>query len=122
MSVEENKRVIRKSSVQPFTFYGLSITDYTSGNDQSSSVARISVSAGAEHPRAWSKRSDKYYYVISGVVQFTMEGKVHTLSEEDCIIITKGSRFTYKNTSTTTAELLLVHTPPFDIDDEIIEE
>ena len=52
---------IERESLKAIEFDGLEIRDYTAGRDVSSSMAEITVPAGARHKRAWSKRSDKYY-------------------------------------------------------------
>ena len=58
----------------PFDFEGLEIRDYTADRDCSSSVAEICVPGGARHGRAWSKRSDKYYFGLQGKLSFTLTG------------------------------------------------
>jgi len=56
-------------------FEGLHILDYTAGRETRSSIAEITVPPGARHRKAWSRRSDKYYFTISGKVEFIVEGK-----------------------------------------------
>ena len=66
---------ISKGSIGQMDFEGLGIVDYTAGHDLSSSIAEIAVPPGARHPRAYSKRSDKYYYVVSGHVEIDVDDR-----------------------------------------------
>lgn len=113
---------IERESLKSFEFYGLEIRDYTAGREGSSSIAEITVPAGARHERAWSKRSDKYYYVIDGRLSFTVDNQVLNLSTSDVCIINQGTRFSYENQTGEAAKLLIVHTPSFELDKEIFEE
>jgi 3-isopropylmalate/(R)-2-methylmalate dehydratase small subunit len=114
--------VVRRASVTPVDFDGLSILDYTAGGANSSSVAQITVPAGGKHRRAWSKRSDKYYAVTSGEVRFEVDDGSFILASGDLCIIRKGSRFSYCNTGDRPATMLLVHTPYFNLEFEVFEE
>jgi len=113
---------IARETVQPIDFEGLKIVDYTAGKETSSSFAEISVPARAAHRRAFSKRSDKYYYVVSGHLEFEIDGRSQDLSPGDVCVILKGQRFSYRNTSTHSARVVLVHTPSFDLESEVFEE
>jgi mannose-6-phosphate isomerase-like protein (cupin superfamily) len=113
---------IAKDSVVPFDFEGLQIADYTSEINGSSSLAEITVPPGGSHPRAYSKRSDKYYYVVSGYVEFAVKDKVSELITGDVCVIPKGQWFSYQNSSKETAKLVLVHTPSFDLESEVLEK
>ncbi len=113
---------IRQDEVIPFDFYGLEIRDYTARLGGSSSLAEITVPSGASHPEAWSKRSDKYYYLISGQVSFQIDDDAMTLNPGDVCVIKKGRHFSYINNSPNPARMLLVHTPSFDLEAEIIVE
>jgi mannose-6-phosphate isomerase-like protein (cupin superfamily) len=113
---------IERESLEAFEFYGLEIRDYTAGREGSSSVAEITVPAGARHERAWSKRSDKYYYVIEGRLSLIVDDQVLNISSGDVCIIHQGTRFSYENKTGETAKLLVVHTPSFELDAEIFEE
>ena len=114
--------IAKQSAVNPFDFGGLSIRDYTAEKHTSSSFAVIEVPPGVSHPEAWSKRSDKYYYVVSGAVEFVDSGVTHTLFEGDFCLVPQGSRFSYRNTDNTPATLCLFHTPSFDPDSEVSVE
>jgi mannose-6-phosphate isomerase-like protein (cupin superfamily) len=103
-------------------FEGLRILDYTAGLETSSSMAEVTVPPGARHRKARSTRSDKYYYTISGQVEFKVDGKVLGLETGDVCIVPKGQRFSYQNREEETARLLLIHTPSFDPDSEVFEE
>lgn len=113
---------IAKASVSPFDFEGLKITDYTAGMSASSSLAEITVLPGTRHRRAYSTRSDKYYYLISGRLLFEVEGEHHELRPGDACLISKGQTFSYRNSSQDAASLLLFHTPSFDPESEIFAE
>jgi len=111
--------IIRKREVSPFDFCGLAIRDYTAGQSVSSSFALVSVPPGAVHPKALSRRSDKYYFVVAGRVEFVVAGEACILSAGDFCLVPQGARFSYRNGSDTPATLCLVHTPGFDPDSEV---
>ena len=113
---------IELESLDAFEFYGLEIRDYTAGREGSSSIAEITVPAGTRHKRAWSKRSDKCYYVIEGRLSFIVDNQVLNISSGDVCIIHQGTRFSYENQTGETAKLLVVHTPSFELAEEIFEE
>ncbi len=112
----------RYNFVRKIEFYGLKINDYTDGLNESSSFTVIEVPPNTKHPEARSKRSDKYYYVVSGNIKFSLEGKEYNLSEKDLCIVHKGQHFSYQNNSQDLTLLILVHTPNFDLDSEVFIE
>jgi mannose-6-phosphate isomerase-like protein (cupin superfamily) len=114
--------IVKQADIIPFDFYGLEIRDYTARHEGSSSVAEISVPSGASHPEAWSKRSDKYYYLIAGQISFQIDSDHITLDAGDLCVIKRGQRFSYTNNSPKQAKMILVHTPSFDLESEIIME
>ena len=114
--------IIKHEEVKPLEFDKLKIIDYTAGQDNSSSFAEITVPAGIRHKLSWSNRSDKYYYVNRGNVNFTVNGESKDLSPGDVCIIPKGNRFSYANIGSNDAILILVHTPSFKLDCEVFEE
>ncbi len=71
---------IPKQAVTPIDFEGLTITDYTASGNLSSSCALIRVSPGVSHRKSFSKRSDKYYIVISGTIRFTLGKETRTMN------------------------------------------
>lgn len=113
---------IERDSLRPFDFEGLEIRDYTAGVEVSSSVAEITVPVGTRHRRAWSRKSDKYYYVLEGRLSFTVGAKALDLTVGDCCIVRKGERFSYSNPTREPARVLLMHTPSFDLAEEDFEE
>jgi mannose-6-phosphate isomerase-like protein (cupin superfamily) len=119
---EEAVMKIERDSLAIIDFEGLEIRDYTAGTEVSSSVAEVTVPAGARHRRAWSKRSDKYYYVLEGSLSFTVGVATLDLTVGDCCIVRKGNRFSYRNPTGERARVLLVHTPSFDLADEVLED
>jgi mannose-6-phosphate isomerase-like protein (cupin superfamily) len=113
---------IERDTLRPFDFEGLEIRDYTAGADVSSSVAEITVPAGVRHRLGWSKRSDKYYYLLEGSLSFTLGAETLDLVAGDCCIVRTGERFSYRNPTSEPATVLLVHTPSFDLSDEVLED
>ncbi|MCX7709724.1 MAG: cupin domain-containing protein [Clostridia bacterium] len=112
-----------RHELQPIDFGGLKIFDYTADlSDNKSSFAIIDVPGFCSHKTAYSKQSDKYYYVILGEVVFTIEGKEYMLKEGDFCLIEKGKKFSYVNNSEKEARLVLVHTPNFNLENEIFVE
>jgi mannose-6-phosphate isomerase-like protein (cupin superfamily) len=114
--------ILMSETIQPFDFDGLTIYDFTAALDTSSSLARIHVPSCAHHRRAWSRACDKYYYVISGQLQFMLDGVEYSLGAGDLCIVPKGHRFSYANRTETPVELLLIHTPRFNLQAEVFEE
>ena len=110
---------VSRSTMAPLVFDGLKIFDYTAGQSSSSSVAMIEVPPGARHAEAWSRRSDKYYVVASGEIEFALDGDSQVLRAGDFCFVRQGRRFRYANTSSEPATLVLVHTPAFDLRDEV---
>jgi mannose-6-phosphate isomerase-like protein (cupin superfamily) len=113
--------IIRKEQVNKIDFDGLGILDYTSGCNESSSFATIKVPQNISHKVSWSKRSDKYYYVFEGEIKFTVDAMTTILKQGDFCIIKKGSKFCYHNESGKDVILMLVHTPNFDLNEEVFE-
>lgn len=110
--------IIPQSSLPPIDFDGLKIFDYSAGRDWAASIAMIEVEPERKHPEARSKRSDKYYVVTGGEITFQLDGREHLLSRGDFCFVRCGQTFAYANRGSEPAILVLVHTPPFDIDDE----
>ena len=113
--------IVRKEQAEKIDFDGLTILDYTSGRNELSSFATIKVPKNARHKVSWSKRSDKYYYVIEGEIKFEIDSETIILKQGDFCIIKKGSKFYYLNESNSDVMLILVHTPDFDINEEVFE-
>jgi mannose-6-phosphate isomerase-like protein (cupin superfamily) len=111
--------IVRQGEVAPFDFDGVAIRDYTAGKGTAASFAVISVPPGAVHAEAWSLRSDKYYYVVAGTIQFVASGEVQALSTGDFCLVVKGEHFSYRNVSELPATLCLFHTPGFDAEYEV---
>lgn len=111
--------IVRKDSLEPIDFDGLTIYDYTADAGLSSSLATIDVPPGAEHPQTWSKRCDKYYLVAEGRVQFVIAGETANLDKGDFCYVKQGDSFSYKNVGLDSAILVLAHTPAFDLSAEV---
>ena len=110
---------VSRATMAPLDFDGLRIFDYTAGQSLSSSVAAIEVPPGGRHGEAWSRRSDKYYLVSSGEIAFVLDGEPQVLKAGDFCFVRRGRRFSYANTRTEPATLVLVHTPSFNLSDEV---
>ena len=106
--------IVRRDSVEPFDYGGLEILDYTAGLDSRSSFAVISVPPGAAHAEAWSRRSDKYYYIVAGTVELTLDAQTEVLTAGDFCVVAQGRHFSYRNRDPVEARMCLVHTPCFD--------
>jgi mannose-6-phosphate isomerase-like protein (cupin superfamily) len=123
-SVEKGREmmIVKKGSVGVIDFDGLQILDYTSNLESRSSFAVITVPPGTAHAESWSKRSDKYYYVVIGRVEFTLDGQLQVLSAGDFCVVPQGHHFSYLNRESKEAQICLVHTPCFDINSEVFIE
>ncbi len=113
--------IIRKEEVNAIDFDGLRIFDYTSKCKEKSSFAIINVPPGVSHKLSWSKRSDKFYYVINGKIDFAINDDNFILNKGDFCIIKKGDKFRYKNNFNEVVSLILVHTPGFELNEEVFE-
>lgn len=111
--------LIRQRTLEPIDFGGLRIFDYTGEAELGSSLALIEVPSGAAHEEAWSRRSDKYYLVVSGEIQFSLRDEEFSLGPKDFCFVEQGNRFAYRNESSSPATLVLVHTPSFDLESEV---
>ena len=111
--------IVRMASTKPIDFDGLRIFDYTGDAGLSSSLAFIEVPAGASHPKAWSRRSDKYYLVTEGEVEFSIGDSTTMLSRGDFCHIPQGEVFGYMNKSAKPAAIVLAHTPAFELSAEV---
>ncbi len=109
---------VRRSEVEPLVFGELRIWDYAPAQTLSSSLALVQVKPGAAHGRARSARSDKYYYVLSGLVEFEVGEIEYWLGEGDLLVVPRGEWFNYRNGSGETATLVLFHTPPYSMEAE----
>ncbi len=114
--------IIRHDAIDPLEFDNLKIFDYTAGQDNTSSFAEITVPVGVSHRLSWSNRSDKYYYLVRGNVSFTVNEESDNLCAGDFCMVPKGERFSYTNTGSGEAVLILVHTPSFRLECEGFED
>ena len=111
--------IVRKKEVETIDFSGLEILDYTAKVREKSSFAVIKVLPQVSHKISWSNRSDKYYYVITGTIEFTIKDVIHILKEGYFCIIKKGEQFRYINKTDETVSMVLVHTPNFMLEKEV---
>lgn len=113
---------VNSTDVDQFDFGGLLISDFTAGSGLSASVAQVVVPPGAAHPKAKSLKSDKYYLCNSGSVDFICEGTEVRVVPSTLLVIPANEWFEYRNDTSETAELLLIHVPPFDLNSEVFGE
>jgi len=113
--------IVKKEQATKIDFDGLTILDYTSEFNESSSFASIQVPQKVRHKESWSKKSDKYYFVLEGEIKMTIDNETFVLKQGDFCIIKKGSKFSYCNDSDNAVMLILVHTPNFDLNEEAFE-
>jgi mannose-6-phosphate isomerase-like protein (cupin superfamily) len=111
---------ISKKKMKPIDFEGLKIYDYTANAKSNSSFAVVEVPPGKGHRESFSKRSDKYYYVVKGEVDFLINREKLCMKAGDFCMIPKGKHFRYKNSSGRKIILFLVHIPSFKIEEEVL--
>lgn len=114
--------IIKSKEIQCIKWEGLSITDFTSDQDTQASFAKIQVSSGSKHKISWSKESEKLYYVLTGQLHFMIDNTDYVINSGDLCIVPVKSRFAYINKSNSPVELLLIHSPKFNIDNEVFED
>jgi len=61
-------------------------------------------------------------YTVEGRLSFIVDNQVLNISSGDVCIIHQGTRFSYENQTGEAAKLLVVHTPSFELPEEIFEE
>lgn len=112
---------VKKNDVESFDFSGLKISDFTNGKVESGSFALIELNPNSSHQLAWSKRSDKFYFVISGKLNFRIEDRETMLSSGDFCLVQRGQKFSYRNDYDGICILALFHSPSFALDQEVFE-
>jgi len=93
--------------------------DYTADADLGSSLATIDVPPRGSHGKAWSRKSDKYYFVTHGQVRFMVGDEITDLATGDFCLVRCGTVFSYENVTPEPAGLILVHTPAFELAAEV---
>lgn len=109
---------VRRDNLRTKGWEGLEVMDYTEGGSFNSSLAAVTVPPGGRHSEAWSSRSEKFYLVVHGSVNFLVERESQLLGVGDLCIVRKGQTFSYINDTSEPARLILIHTPMFDLADE----
>ncbi len=109
-------------SVEPFEFDGLCIRELTPAALQSASVAVIDVPPGTGHRRARSRKSDKLYVCVQGLISFAVQDREITLRPMDVLLVPQSEWFRYRNQGNEPSRLLLIHVPPFDLASEEFAE
>lgn len=115
-------RFFRSAQTQPIEWADLSIQDFTAGQPGPASLARMGLRPGARHVMAWSKRSDKYYYLVAGQIHFWLDGQTLVLSAGDGCRVPAGGRFAYANRTNAPADLLVLNVPAFEMEAEVLAE
>jgi mannose-6-phosphate isomerase-like protein (cupin superfamily) len=110
---------VKQESLTPLEFDGLRIFDYTAELELGSSFAVIEVPPAAKHVESWSRRSDKYYLITRGEIRFALQHETRTMAAGDFCFVRRGEHFSYSNEGTAPATLVLVHTPSFELDEEV---
>ena len=105
---------IRRSQAKEMQLGDLHVLAYTAELDGSSSMAITKVPPGASHRKVRSSRSDKYYYMVKGELEFVVDGETQTMMEGDACIVPVGQTFKYKNASDDESSVLVVQTPGYD--------
>ena len=111
---------VNYSAIVPFSFYDLVIRELSPEGYETLSVAEVRVLPGAAHPKARSTKSDKLYICIEGTVSFEVNGESKLLAPLDVLLIPVSEWFFYRNDGSMESRLLLIHSPPFDLDCEEI--
>jgi len=112
--------IVKRASINSVDFDGLRVFDYTVDQNARSSLAVVEVPPGGRHREAYSKRSEKYYYVVSGQIAFSLDGDEHDLTAGDLCLVDQGQHFSCVNRTQDVARLLLMHTPSFDLESEVV--
>lgn len=113
--------IVKSSDTERLNFEGLPLIDYTSHQDSVSSFAKLEVASGSKHRIAWSRKSEKFYYVLKGQLVFMMDNKEYVANSGDLCIIPARTKFAYMNRSDGTAEVVLIHSPKIDMVNEVFE-
>ena len=114
--------IIKSNEIQSIIWEGLSITDFTSNQNTQSSFAKIEISSGNKHKISWSKVSEKSYYVLTGQLHFMIDNRDYIVNSGDLCIVPLNTKFAYMNKSINPVEILLIHSPKFDIENEVFED
>ncbi len=113
--------IVKSSDTEKLDFEGLPLTDYTSKQDTLSSLAKLEVSPGSKHRIAWSKKSEKFYYILKGQLVFMINNREYTANVGDLCIIPVNTKFAYMNKTDSTVEAMLVHSPKINMGNEVFE-
>ena len=105
---------------ESFEWNGLHIRDLTAAFGSRSSFAVIDVVPMAKHPLSYSSSCEKYYYLLSGQLHFHCSNADTVLSRQDFLVVPPDTRFAYANRSNRLVQLLLVHTPEYAPEHEVV--
>jgi mannose-6-phosphate isomerase-like protein (cupin superfamily) len=114
--------IIKSKEIQALNWEGLLISDFTSNQNTQSSFAKIKILSGTKHKISWSEVSEKIYYVLKGQLHFMIDNKDYVLNEGDLCIVPVNSKFAYMNKTDSPVETILIHSPKFDIGNEVFQD
>jgi len=109
---------IDKTKRPDVSWDGFSCWVYNSGDDFGP-ASGLYIQLSGRHGKIKSKVSDRVYLLLSGRVEFNIDGKTTIAGEEDVIIVPKNTPYDYWNKSDNTSELFLVHTPAYQHNQEV---
>lgn len=109
---------VHYESVVPFDFQGLQIRELTPERLETASIAEVEVPPGARHQEAQSRKRDKVYVCVMGMVSFQIAGQKLILKHGDVLLVPKDEWFEYHKGASEIARLVLLHVPPFDLASE----
>jgi mannose-6-phosphate isomerase-like protein (cupin superfamily) len=62
---------------------------------------------------------DKFYLLSAGEIRFVLDGEAFVITAGDFCCVARGRRFSDANHGSDVATLVLVQTPPFDLNEEV---
>ncbi len=110
------------SNAVSFDFEGLKLKELGPAGLDFASIAEIEVPCRTQHRKAHSTTCNKLYVCLEGQIRFSLNDEESILDPKDVLFIPKGEWFSYRNSSeSTSARLLLIHVPPFNLEKEEFE-
>lgn len=104
-------QITRRQQSTPYQFADLWLRELSPDAMQSGSIAEIVVPIGVQRPSRVSQKIDRVYVVLTGAVEFTVDGRSEILSAGDVIHIAQGEQYGFLNGGQEEARLLLFRSP-----------
>lgn len=104
-------QITRRQESIPYQFADLWLRELSPEAMQSGSIAEIVVPIGVQRPSRVSQKVDRVYVVLSGAVEFTVNGRSEILVAGDVIHIAQGEEYGFLNGGQEEARLLLFRSP-----------